>query len=651
MFYNQQKVSSGQIPKKVVWRKRAAYFKNIIFWIMVLAVGYQAFAINSLEQQQVEYLSSQVFEDDSLSPNDFLDQQTPQLADSSNQLTEQLSDFIVKVANSNRFRQKLQLANSDLNKLESQLQLPDNYEYNEFQIRTVPYGTAIASFAVDQLTAEYVVNLSNGQRRFSERSDYLELIADLNNPSTLNTQRSFAATNIELKNLIKDELENDQNTKNLLKEKELSWTETATSINFNGREGTMLLTIKVNPEKKVYYLNNDNKVTFGTSELPLKLAQALNRIDARTELERITADQLEGFNKVVQSESFKAQMRANNLILETVTEKPDGYYYRFVGTLDDSVVTIILERGTALIKVVDDGKITSLTDFLSGEDKKKTINIPTDLDTTNLGSANSDAIFLLAGKHGSLTDTLMIAYAFDKAKTVKLISLPRDLYWQDRKINSYFSRGGMDDLVEQLEKITEVKFDNYALIDMYAFIDVINILGGVDITLNEAVIDPTYKTFDDGVWGTLHYEPGNYHLNGVQALRLARSRHSSSDFARAARQQQIMQALQTKAQQLSIKDLPKIIALARAVISKLETNIGLSESIDFYKKYKDYDVVNAGVLSSGNVLTSTYSNQAGFEACLRAGGSTECSKGAYILLPKNKDWRVIPWYINSLLQN
>ena len=111
------------------------------------------------------------------------------------------------------------------------------------------------------------------------------------------------------------------------------------------------------------------------------------------------------------------------------------------------------------------------------------------------------------------------------------------------------------ELKKVLSDMTGYKLDKYILIDMYAFIDVIDLIGGIDVHLDKAVIDPTYRTVDDGVVGTLHYEPGDYHLGGVEALRLARSRHTSSDFARAERQQLIIESIQNKAQKCRPRSL------------------------------------------------------------------------------------------------
>ena len=66
-----------------------------------------------------------------------------------------------------------------------------------------------------------------------------------------------------------------------------------------------------------------------------------------------------------------------------------------------------------------------------------------------------------------------------------------------------------------MTEVTGLKIDYYLSVDMYAFIDVVNALGGIDVTLDSEVRDPTYKIVrENGSEGTLYYPPGTYHLNG-----------------------------------------------------------------------------------------------------------------------------------------
>src|SRR5690606_29994346 len=142
------------------------------------------------------------------------------------------------------------------------------------------------------------------------------------------------------------------------------------------------------------------------------------------------------------------------------------------------------------------------------------------------------------------------------------------------------------------------------LVDMYAFIDVVDYLGGIDVTLDEPLIDPTYKTYDNGQWGTLYYAAGTHHLNGKQALRVARSRHTSSDFSRAERQHQVLEAFKLKANNLNVSNAGTLIKIASTLLGKTETDISPSQAVSYYFKYKNYEISSQHVLSTANILTS-----------------------------------------------
>ena len=636
MFFNQQKVPSGQVPKNIIRRNRQGFFKGLLALALVLLLGYQTYAVHELQKGQVKTDSTQSEEI-----------QTDAVGmEVENELELQLFGLLGNVGKSQLQAQKLEVIKTKLNRLEAELNLPKGFVWEKLSVIEEATNNRVLAFTIDENTAEFVVNQPDQQLRFADVAD-ISLYLNGLNVAKWSQLKQLAARKAKLAETLLGELASAQ-TQQLLQDKELTWNQQDGYIEFVNTEQTPLLTIAADPVSNNYYLDSNKAKAISGSELTAKLSQSIFGLDTRSELQKLLDQQKTDFEMILNSEAFKAALKENQLDLVSHEDKAEGIYYYFQSSLTDSGFTVILEHGTGLVKVVKDGLITSLDEFLT-QDKKKTIDIPANFAAQSSGGTQADKVMLLAGKHGSLTDTMMLAFINDNVKTVHLISIPRDLWWQGKKINSYFAAGGMPYLVEQLEKIAKVKIENYTLIDMYAFIDVINILGGVDITLEESVIDPSYKVLDNGVWGTLHYEPGTYHLNGVEALRLARTRHYSSDFARAERQQQILKALQKKAQALSLKDLPKIIALAKAVLSQVETDVTLTQTLEYYEKYKEYAVVNSGVLSSGNILYSKSSNQEAYDVCISAGG-TDCDKGAYILLPRNDDWSVIPWYVNQLLK-
>jgi LCP family protein required for cell wall assembly len=272
--------------------------------------------------------------------------------------------------------------------------------------------------------------------------------------------------------------------------------------------------------------------------------------------------------------------------------------------------------------------------------------------------------FLIIGANGGLTDTIIYAHVDVQKQRITLISIPRDLYINNRKINAIYHSFGMNELMRQLTALTGYKIDKYIFIDMYAFVDVIDAIGGVDITLDQTVVDPTYKVYDNGKWGTLYYPPGTYHFNGRQILRLARTRHTTSDFERAKRQHLILDALRQKALSLQVGDADKILKIAQIVLGSTQTNISPQEALMYFFRFKNFEIKTGDVLSTANVLESYHKNdelqKSIIEECnlLPEGeDKTTCfkeankmDKGEYLLKPQNDNWNLIKWFFRNTFE-
>src|SRR5207237_3581379 len=179
-----------------------------------------------------------------------------------------------------------------------------------------------------------------------------------------------------------------------------------------------------------------------------------------------------------------------------------------------------------------------------------------------------------------LTDSIMAVSIDPVTNRVMMLSVPRDLVvhmnlqsdssrmWTN-KINAAYEvpytsiiccvakqftgvNGGGLAAEHEVGKVAGLTFDRYIGVDFVAFRDMVNALGGVDVCLSTNLDDTSYPNYNNGyIRGGIHYRAGCQHLNGEQALQVARSRHAvqpqqSSDFGRAHRQQDIMQAIKQK---------------------------------------------------------------------------------------------------------
>ncbi len=168
------------------------------------------------------------------------------------------------------------------------------------------------------------------------------------------------------------------------------------------------------------------------------------------------------------------------------------------------------------------------------------------------------------GKHQGalLTDSIIVASYDEKLWSVSMLSLPRDLYvlknkkaWYG-KINGMLSTNlGISDGLDQaalltiskIEEVVWVKIPYYIMIDFQWFESIVNTLGGIDIFVPKNFIDPAYPVDRNGTYTTFRVNSGQQIMDGPTALKYVRSRHSTSDFSRSARQRDVIKSIINKA--------------------------------------------------------------------------------------------------------
>lgn len=143
---------------------------------------------------------------------------------------------------------------------------------------------------------------------------------------------------------------------------------------------------------------------------------------------------------------------------------------------------------------------------------------------------------------GFRTDTLILVTVNFDTNKVSLTSFPRDLWvyipgWQMQRINAAQPHGGFALTQDTFEYNFGVRPDHYALITFNGFQSLIDTLGGIDVQVAQALTDERTG------YGVYTVNPGTVHMNGEFALWYVRSRYTTSDFDRARRQQEVIQAL------------------------------------------------------------------------------------------------------------
>ena len=113
-----------------------------------------------------------------------------------------------------------------------------------------------------------------------------------------------------------------------------------------------------------------------------------------------------------------------------------------------------------------------------------------------------------------------------------------------------------------ISEFTKRPIDAVLVADLWGVIKVVDAMGGVDIDVPTTLDDPHYP---DPVYGRIHLiiRAGEQHLDGALALAYARSRHSSSDYARMQRQQTLLMAIRDQIGPATIFNAPSLFKAAK----------------------------------------------------------------------------------------
>lgn len=250
---------------------------------------------------------------------------------------------------------------------------------------------------------------------------------------------------------------------------------------------------------------------------------------------------------------------------------------------------------------------------------------------------------------GQLTDSMMVLSVRPSDGSLAMISIPRDLYVlvpdhrNKTKINEIYSigekdkKGGGPDLVKKaLTDVLGIDIHYYVTLDFAGFEKFINQIGGIDVTAEKTIYDPSYPDVNMKGYDPFYIKAGAQHLDGRTALKYARSRHGSigGDFNRAERQQEIVVAVRDKLLSSGLWSNPiKIAELATTIGDHLRTDITPAEIRDFAGLFRNLNKnnIHSKVLSDG-VGGTLYSDS---------------SLGSYYLMPKGDNYNAI----HSLAEN
>ena len=203
-----------------------------------------------------------------------------------------------------------------------------------------------------------------------------------------------------------------------------------------------------------------------------------------------------------------------------------------------------------------------------------------------------------------LTDTIIVGSYNPQEQSINMLSIPRDTFVGKNKntakgsdkINSLYSRKGINSLLETVNKITNNDIKYYAVINNQALINLVDTIGGVnfDVPIDMNYDDPTQNLH-------IHLKKGYQLIDGEKAEQLLRFRHNNdgtsypsnygdNDFGRMKTQREFIE--ETVKQTMDIKNILKSKKIIDAVFNNIETNIDKNDLIPYIPKLVEIDTQN-----------------------------------------------------------
>ncbi len=201
---------------------------------------------------------------------------------------------------------------------------------------------------------------------------------------------------------------------------------------------------------------------------------------------------------------------------------------------------------------------------------------------------------------GNRSDTIIIASINNDTKEVKLVSVYRDTYLnltngKYNKCNSAYSSGGPAQAISMLNTNLDLDIEYYVSVDFAALTKTIDLLGGIDIDVDDAEIEHlnNYIVETSKVTG-IQTQPltstGLQTLDGVQATSYCRIRYTAGDdFKRTERQREVIMQLVSKAKKM---DISKVNDIIDAVFPLIATNYTNDELVAMAPQLLTYDIVD-----------------------------------------------------------
>ena len=261
-------------------------------------------------------------------------------------------------------------------------------------------------------------------------------------------------------------------------------------------------------------------------------------------------------------------------------------------TTKNTSVTKNYEDSDEADQIIEDAKNNEKTaDILKDNDKQIEKNIKNNKIWYNNDIVN---ILLMGIDNGSInypygrSDSMIVASINKKRKKVRLVSLARSAYvsikgYPNTRLNHAHGYGGAALAMNTVERNYRIRIDNYISTNFECFKQLVDQLGGVDITLTKKEA----KAMKDKLRseGYTYIGAGNYCLNGETALYYVRLRKIDSDRQRTQRQRNVLTSIATRIQNMGFIEMNSLL---NRILPLITTNLSKRQIVSQLTNVSSY---------------------------------------------------------------
>lgn len=247
-------------------------------------------------------------------------------------------------------------------------------------------------------------------------------------------------------------------------------------------------------------------------------------------------------------------------------------------------------------------------------DAKKDKNNTTQGSNKKEKDINKTVAIFGVDRDGTRTDVMFLVHFNSETNKVKIVSVPRDtrVEWTDEQIkqgkelSGYYTEvsklnemtvfSGLDHIrdftIKQIENLLGVKVDNYALVTIDSFREIVDAIDGVEV---DVPMDMNYEDPYQDLY--IHLEKGPQVLDGKHAEMLVRFRkgyngtgYAEGDVGRIKTQHLFLEAFAKKI--MSPEIILKLPQIVTTLMGSVTTDIPLSEIPEYYGYVKNFDLTN-----------------------------------------------------------